>query len=228
MPFAGHQRRRRARPKSDLRQPHLPELEMEPPFRPRTNASKLGSARRETEMDGYPQDLEPRGIGTAAKEGFSAWWVRARDSFPTVPRNVARQWLHRHWGQSRFPWLPSHGTQFTLEFWQPAQVAALKSWHEGTPPYVDWGDDLLADAAKPKLYRTDLASIMNRHHRWPAPPIVWHRAAPLANEPVSDLPIGFVLVEGNRRVAMAKALERRGLLLAQLPHEMRAAARNHA
>jgi len=166
-------------------------------------------------VDDYPQHLKPRGNDTIAKEGFSARWAQAQGSFPTVPRNVARQWLHRHWDRSRFGWLPSHGAQFTLECWQPADVAALQIWREGEP-YADWGDDLLAMAAKPP-YRPRLASIMNRRCRWPAPPIVWHRAAPIANEPVSDLPMGFVLVEGNRRIAVAKALERRGLLSAQLP-----------
>jgi len=133
-------------------------------------------------MDDYPQHLKPRGNDTIAKEGFSAWWERAHDSFPAVPRNVARQWLHRHWGGSRFRWLPSHGAQFTLECWQPAEVAAVQIWREGAPPYADWGDQLLADAAKPKGYRPRLAWIMNQRCRWPAPPIVWHRTAPLANE----------------------------------------------
>jgi hypothetical protein len=168
-------------------------------------------------MDGYPKHLEPHGHGTIAKEGFSAWWERARSSFLTVPRNVARQWLHRHWGQSAFGWLPSQGAQFTLEYWQPSEVVALQIWREGTPGYADWGDQLLANAAQSKQYRYGVACIMNRRHRWPAPPIVWHRAAPLANEHYSQLPTGFVLVEGNRRIAMAKALARCGLLLPQLP-----------
>jgi len=168
-------------------------------------------------MDNYPNHLQPHGNDTFGKEGFASWWERARASFATVPRNVARQWLHRHWGRSDFGWLPSAGAQFTLEIWQPADVAALQVWREGHPPYDEWGKHLLSLAMKPPGWRYPVASIMNRHLRWPAPPIAWHRGAPIANEPWDDLPNGFILLEGNRRIAMAKALERRGTLGTNLP-----------
>lgn len=168
-------------------------------------------------MDNYPQHLEPRGNGTFEKEGFASWWLRARDSFPAVPRNVARQWLHRHWGQSEFGWLPSAGAQFTLEMWQPADVTTVQIYQEGLPPYDQWGEFLIGLGMKPTGWRFRVASIMNRRYRWPAPPIVWHRPAPIANESSEGLPTGVVLVEGHRRTAIAKALARRGTLGANLP-----------
>ncbi len=168
-------------------------------------------------MDNYPQHLEPRGNGTFEKEGFASWWPRARESFPAVPRNVARQWLHRHWGRSEFGWLPASCAQFTLERWQPADVVGVQIYQEGLPPYDQWGEYLIGLAAQPKGWRYPVASIMNRRRRWPAPPIVWHRSAPIANEPYDDLPTGMLLLEGNRRTAMAKALAHRGTLGADLP-----------
>ncbi len=160
-------------------------------------------------MDGCPERLKPLGVGTINKEVFAPWWRRANSSFPTVPHNVARQWLYRHWCTSEYKWLPSAGAHFTLEVWQPADVALVEIRGEDDP--CQWGEQLIADAHHP------VARIMNRRHRWPAPPIVWRRTAPLANEGRSDLPTGFLLVEGNRRLAIAKALERRGALAADLP-----------
>ena len=159
-------------------------------------------------MDNYPEALAPQGLNTE-KELFIPWWRRVGPSFPTVPRNVARQWLHRSWGSSPYRWLPSAGAQFTLEIWQPADIALVQIVGEDDP--CGWGEALL------ELGSFAVSSIMNRRHRWPAPPIVWHRIAPIPNEGPRNLPTGFLLVEGFRRVAIAKALERRGTLAADLP-----------
>lgn len=36
-----------------------------------------------------------------------------KGNFAEVPKNVAEQWLHRHWGQSPYEWLPSSEYKFS-------------------------------------------------------------------------------------------------------------------
>jgi hypothetical protein len=168
-------------------------------------------------MDNYPDHLIPERFDTWDKEPFQTWWKRAQAHFPNVPRNVARQWIYRHWSQSRYRWLPTSGAVFTLERWQPQQITDIKIHREGDPPYDQWGDHLLSLAQRPKGYRYRPSVVMAHRHCWPAPPIVLDHTAPLPFATDDDFPGGYVLVEGNRRTAMAKALAKRGLLKPDLP-----------
>jgi hypothetical protein len=167
-------------------------------------------------MDNYPEQLAPIGNGTSGKEPFQAWWGRVSEHYPTVPKNVARQWIWRHWQQSDFCWLPTKGSRFELARWQPEEIEVIKIWREGKNKYEDWGDYLLSLATRPKNLRYAVAEIMFRRRRWPAPPIVLDNRNSIDFAPWKDLPVGFVLVEGNRRTAMAKALARRNQLARDL------------
>jgi hypothetical protein len=157
-------------------------------------------------MDNYPEDLRPKQSAPFQKETFSSWWDRARPRVPAVPRNVARQWIWRHWGESEFYWLPSHGAHFQIEVWEPSAVVAVQVC--ARDDYVEWGNYLMRWETGPDRYR--VASIMARRYRWPAPPIVLDHRNGLPFPADFDLPKGFVLVEGNRRSACAKALAQRG------------------
>lgn len=168
-------------------------------------------------MDNYPEQLAPIGNDTFRKEPFQVWWTRVSGQFSSVPKNVARQWIWRHWHHSEFCWLPTTGARFDLVFWQPEEINGIKIWREGKNNYADWGDHLLSLATRPKNLRYDVAEIMWRRRRWPAPPIVLDNREPVKFAPWGDLPSGFVLVEGNRRLAMAKALARKDRLEHDLP-----------
>lgn len=137
--------------------------------------------------------------------------------FPGVPRNVARQWIWRHWGQSEYAWIPSRRARFQLEIWPASDIPRIQVPHTRPGEYEDWGAHLVS-LYKPKYkWRYSLAGIMQRRGAWPAPPIV------LDNRPIDDfvrtieLPPGPVLVEGNRRLALARHLFRERRLKSQLP-----------
>jgi hypothetical protein len=170
-------------------------------------------------MNNYPKRLTPRGNDTYEKEAFATWWARAEGEFQGVPRSVARQWIFNHWNHSPYGWLPSAGASFRLDHWQSEQVEALAIWNVDDPEeYPAWGDSLLDLARRPKGIRYGVAEIMARRGEWPAPPIILdhRRELPFPDRP-DGLPAGFVLVEGNRRTAMAKALARKGRLRPNLP-----------
>jgi hypothetical protein len=167
-------------------------------------------------MDNYPEQLAPIGNGTFEKEPFQVWWGRVSEHFPTVPKNVARQWIWRHWHESDFCWLPTMGSRFELARWQPEEIEVVKIWREGSNKYEDWEDHLLSLATQPRNLRYGVAEIMFRRKRWPAPPIVLDNRNSIGFAPWKDLSVGFVLVEGNRRMAMAKALARRNQLARDL------------
>jgi hypothetical protein len=168
-------------------------------------------------MDNYPEQLAPIDNGAFEKEPFQVWWTRVSGHFPSVPKNVAHQWIWRHWHYSEFSWLPTSGARFDLVSWRPEQIKEIKIFIEGNNNYEDWGDHLLSLATQPKNLRYKVAEIMSRRKRWPAPPIVLDNREPIKFTPWEDLPNGFVLVEGNRRLAMAKALARKNQLARDLP-----------
>lgn len=166
-------------------------------------------------MDDYPAELAPYEPAPFEKEAFSHWWSRVGNSFPSVPPNVARQWIWRHWGQSTFGWLPSAGAEFSLVSWSPADIAALCV---GTrDDYVAWGEKLLREHASGPL-RYWVAAVMARRRMWPVPPIVLNYNGVMPLGGMTDCPLStYVLLEGNRRTAIAKALAARGTLHSGLP-----------
>jgi hypothetical protein len=69
-------------------------------------------------MDNYPKHLTPEfeEIG-AVKTPFDVWWAQVQPSFPNVPENVGREWLHRHLKYSPYSYLASKNYTFELKKW---------------------------------------------------------------------------------------------------------------
>jgi hypothetical protein len=71
-----------------------------------------------TIMDKYPTALAPEFEPSGAvKTPFDEWWARVQSSFPNVPEEVAREWLHRHWKYSPYEYLISRNYSFELKRW---------------------------------------------------------------------------------------------------------------
>lgn len=162
-------------------------------------------------MDGYPEHLAPHGEGFD-REPFDSWWRRVAPSFSRLPRNVARTWVHRHWGHSEHGHIASARAHFELRRWPAAEVLQIRMM--GTPPerMSAMGRHLIAfNSERPGGYA--LASIMLRRGTWPAPPIVLDHRKPIS--PTSDFawiarPWG--LIEGHRRLELANYLAEIGQL----------------
>jgi hypothetical protein len=79
-------------------------------------------------MDSYPKAFSPKSekCGDEAIP-FDDWWCRVQANFPNVPEDVARYWLHEHWGQSPYGWLQSRKYCFNLLDWPLDQLSSIRS-----------------------------------------------------------------------------------------------------
>lgn len=168
-------------------------------------------------MDNYPEALAPEfeeGGGVATP--FDEWWCRVHHSFPSVPEEVARYWLHEHWRHSPFSWLQSRNYEFRRVQWPVKELHLIRSrlskYIAGSPDCLAHGRHLLNTD-----YRT--ARYMNEHKRPPAALVVLdnrddHLRTQGGAIPAWEIsiPASYVLVEGHRRFALALGLQERAEL----------------
>lgn len=167
-------------------------------------------------MDEYPEAHAPKVSDLKGKEPFSVWWARVGSHYPHLPRNVARQWLYRHWGHSEYRGLPSGRLRFELRHCTSDWVAKVQIPRDEPANVAARGAQLVTNGlGSPNRYR--VASIMVRKGTWPAPPIVLDNRKPITAPHFNELPQGFVLIEGHRRLAIAHHLHRCEKLAAKLP-----------
>lgn len=174
-------------------------------------------------MDGYPKHLAPAfNDGGGVETPFEEWWPRVAGEFPTVPDDVARYWLHEHWGHSPYGWLPSRAFRFDPADWPLSDLALIRSrwcaFAEDHHECLEHGRYLLS---APTLKDYPTRRYMLEHGRPPARLIVLDNRAGLPDlevppcSPRADsLPAGYVLIEGHRRFNLALALQDRGALRA--------------
>ena len=164
-------------------------------------------------MDNYPAHLAPEfdeGGGVATR--FEEWWPAVQRSFPHVPEEVARDWVHRHWNHSPFGWLPSAPYRFRLIDWPAKRVCEIRTiWNDyaadPTQP-IAHGRYLVEEHRVQLGYK--LADYMVEHGTFPVPPVMLDNSdGHLTNERGSSVvyPAGFILVEGHRRFNIAAYLE---------------------
>lgn len=163
-------------------------------------------------MDEYPDELSPLGEHPN-REKFAAWWARVGTHFPYVPRNVARQWLYRHWNMgSPFSYIPSAKARFRLEHWGPAEILQVLN-SDPNAEFAPYGHRAFRREV-PALWIT---RVMERRHRWPVPPIVLNNLSGEHRRYGTQLPQGYVLVEGHHRMELAHALLENGVILPMMP-----------
>lgn len=169
-------------------------------------------------MDHYPDELEPpRGEWEDIdKNLFAVWWTQVSSRFPTVPEEVAKYWLHEHWGFSPYKYLVSASYRFERVTWAPERVNDIAScWNE-----FKAGDDHCAakgrELCTEKMfgggtYKT--AAYMMEAKRFPTPIVVLDNNDGHHNADYPDefpLPNGYVLIEGHTRFNIASYLAPNG------------------
>lgn len=162
-------------------------------------------------MDNYPERLAPKVNRHGHKESFVGWWGRVHASFQAVPRNVARQWIYRHWRKSEFGWLKASEYQFELKKWTAEQILNIQIDGSTHAHYRDdWAAFQVSQAMRLKGRLPALPNIMFRRDTWPTPPIVLATEGRTGNRNLDRLPVGYVLVEGNRRLSFALLILEQG------------------
>ena len=156
-------------------------------------------------MDDYPEALSPLD-DDEVKAPFAEWWPRVRDRFPHVPENVAEHWLHRHWNNSPYGYLPSSGYRFELETWPSGRLLEIRSKQEDFALDHRVEREFGAYLSDPGNWLGTgphwLADNMREHLRFPVPIIVLdNRDSHIPAD--KSLPSALVLIEGHRRFAIA-------------------------
>ena len=164
-------------------------------------------------MDYYPAELSPLSEDHETKTPFAEWWAEVEASFPTVPVDVAEQWLHRHWGNSPYGYLKSRDYGFELQRWPADRLAKIRT------NQTDYAADNEPERAHglwlcdvdSRRYPYWLADFMVAEHDFPVPIIVLdNRDGHIPAKPKRGsfprravLPPEFILIEGHKRFAIA-------------------------
>jgi hypothetical protein len=166
-------------------------------------------------MDNYPEHLKPAFVDLGVAEPFEEWWPRVKREFPNVPEEIARYWLHEHWNQSPFEWIPSASYHFERTSWPTTELAQIRSYwcdfDEANTGCLDHGRHLITGTIAGTRfaigYRT--SRFMSECGDFPTPIIVLdNRDGHLVPgkppvPPYCNIPPAYVLVEGHRRFNMA-------------------------
>ncbi|TRV35839.1 MAG: hypothetical protein EWV70_09525 [Microcystis flos-aquae Mf_QC_C_20070823_S20] len=175
-------------------------------------------------MDNYPDHLAPEfDEGGGVSTPFDEWWLRVKESFPTVPEEVAKEWLHRHWHHSPWEWLPSAQYRFDRVLW-PAEAlleirCRLNNFKADHTQFIAQGD-YLANEHRKKWGGLWLTEFMLREGVFPSPPIlIDNRDGHLVDHQYGDpgyYPHAFLLVEGHKRFELGRYLLTEGRMKPQL------------
>lgn len=164
-------------------------------------------------MDNYPEalapDFEPDG---AVRTPFSEWWKIVNGSFPNIPTEVAEQWLHRHWGQSNFGWMPSSKYDFKKEQYPLSVLSQIRTnwsnYEKDNQSALDQGKFICGDHPS-RHWPSDeiwLVKYMRNENSFPVPPIILDNhnghledteASPIW---AKTLPQELILIEGHTRL----------------------------
>ncbi len=142
-------------------------------------------------------------IAPMGDEPFSPWYARCAHVIPEVPKNVAEQWIHRHWGNSPFQGLDLLSMQFKREVWQLSDILEINvSSH--------WRSGRINAAEETILEDSFLGKYMTRHRTWPEPVIVSPSTEELPPYLVQDTNAP-TLLEGHVRLTYLHVLNYRGI-----------------
>ena len=142
-------------------------------------------------------------IAPLGEEEFEAWYPRIAHLISHVPEDVAKNWVHRHWGHSPFEWMNLRSMSFFPETWELPRLLNLKVSNAWSQDETVHGTASLASAD------TWLKQCMLETRTWPCPIIVLGDGEIARNPHRGDL-VGPVLLEGHRRLEYLHELHQMG------------------
>jgi hypothetical protein len=170
-------------------------------------------------MDNFPDHLSPAFEGAEVDEPFEQWWPRVRHAYPRVPEEVAREWLHRHWGQSPFSFLQSAAYEFQLVSWASTSLRDIRwNFDNFGPNHANAIEHGRFQVEENAVWIEWLREFMLTTGRFPSPPIIVdNRDGHIGDGYGSEYPNAYILVEGHRRFAIGSYLASQGRMDEMLP-----------
>ena len=153
-------------------------------------------------MNNYPEHLAPE-LNENSRNPitpFEEWWPRVKHGFPNVPREVAKEWLYRHWGYSPFSWIESKSYNFLLDTIPTSNLKNILNkecnFNENPARAIDYGRSYCNEPHKKYVVK-----YMIDNGTFPSPIIVLdNRENHLLNNPdANNIPQALILVEGHSR-----------------------------
>lgn len=134
-------------------------------------------------------------VAPRIEEAFETWHERVGAALPNVPPEVAREWIHRHWAESPYNWMPLDAMRFAEQEWPLNRVLAIGVGSLNSPDAFERRED-------PGQWVRDY---MEKHRTWSTPIIV------LDNQPSFDADFHrHHLLEGHRRLGFLRVLAEAG------------------
>lgn len=141
------------------------------------------------------------------EEPFADYFGRISCRLPNVPREVAEQWLHRHYphGVLEYDWVGIRGLTFRLETWSAGRVLEEVALHPG--------DDLVAKHERllkedSEVRQSWLGERMLQHKTWPVAPIILENFIDLRFPSGVLLGRPYHLMEGHHRLGYFRAIHK--------------------
>lgn len=157
----------------------------------------------------WPQRIAPYvGESDSDIEPFADWYVRIHTLIPNVPEDVADQWIHRHWRQSPYEYLPLEQLTFEEESWTVHEIDRVR-FGTGCGPGPGSSDRLDDQMTR----GIPLAKFMLSEHTWPRPILVLDNSHGLVHR--GEQLARWHLIEGHQRLTFLRELQRRDMVLAE-------------
>jgi hypothetical protein len=121
-------------------------------------------------------------------EPFESWYPRVKEHLGGLPEELAREWIHRHWGASPFHRFPLIEATYELECWPTPEIMQVGYGQGGggKPNYQIIEGEWLSD-------------YMTKHLTWPTPIVVFENKSFEHWHPLQ-------LLEGHRRLSFLHRL----------------------
>lgn len=125
-------------------------------------------------------------------EEFDDWHQRIGSHLASVPVEVAREWIHRHWGESSYEWMPLGRMRFAREEWPLTDVLRVGAGPRG-----------VHDAFGERNAVPWVRQYMETNNTWSTPIIVLRNGTAFSDD-MHELQ----LLEGHRRLGFLRTLAR--------------------
>jgi hypothetical protein len=159
------------------------------------------------ECFGFSSDVAPINWERVyEKEIFDVWYSRVKYAMPNVPRNVAKQWLWRHWGFSDINHYDVRKLIFRISIISLRDVPKIRQRIRDYSSVLTYGAGQLDESIIHLKEGGWLPRVMLNRCTWPIPPIVFDNTSGHLCEDVNVDNKSLVVLEGHRRTSILNHL----------------------